>query len=298
VIISEERISNNEHRRTHKKPINWPRAGKLRPGVSAVREAIPIRLPFAISVPHGSHQIPEEIVPTIALSQREILESTDMGAREVFTQLPVMVTLWSRWSRLVVDLNRDSEDHSPRGVVPLKDYHKRNIYKEEAVLNEEEIERRLKKYYWPYHYRLQEAIKNPKIKILFDCHSLAPVGPAGAPDPIKWRKDIVLANNGNRKGEKDLSLLGDITCPSGMLRMMKDVLRESGFSISVNQPYTGGFITTHYGHELIARGKTAVQMEINQQLYVDEEMRHLDRFRLGDVSNTLQKAFREIARRI
>ena len=235
-------------------------------------------------------------MPTIALSQREILESTDMGAREVFTQLPVMVTLWSRWSRLVVDLNRDSRQRDARGVVPEKDYHGREIYKEDTRPEEKEVERRLKAYYWPYHYRLREAIENPEIKILFDCHSLAPVGPGGSPDPMKWRKDIVLANNGNPKGEKDYSL-GDLTCPSGTLHLMKEILRESGFSVSVNQPYTGGFITTHYGHELIARGKMAVQMEINQQLYVDEGTRHLDRFRLGDVSNTLQKAFREIARR-
>jgi N-formylglutamate amidohydrolase len=79
---------------------------------------------------------------------------------------------------------------------------------------------------------------------------------------------------------------------------MKEVLSEWGFSVSVNQPYSGGFITTHYGHELVERGKMTVQMEINQQLYVDDETRQLDRFRLGDAANRLQKVFREIAARI
>jgi N-formylglutamate deformylase len=256
-----------------------------------------MRLPFAVSVPHASYQIPEEISPTLVLTQLHIMEASDLGAREIFASLPVMVTLWSRWSRLVADLNRDSKERGPRGVVPLKDYHGRDIYKEGGLPEDEEVERRLKVYYWPYHYRLQEAIKNPKIKILFDCHSLAPVGPSGAPDPMKWRKDIVLANNGNSRGEKD-PYLGEITCPSNILHMMKEILNESGFSVSVNQPYSGGFITTHYGHELVERGKMAVQMEINQQLYVDDKTRQLDRFRLGEASNRLQKVFREIAGRI
>jgi N-formylglutamate deformylase len=256
-----------------------------------------MRLPFVLSVPHASYQIPEEISPTLAFTQREIMETIDLGTREIFTALPVMVTLWSRWSRLVVDLNRDSKERGPRGVVPLKDYHGRDIYKEGGLPQDEEVERRLKVYYWPYHHRLQEAIKNPKIEILFDCHSLAPMGPSGAPDPMKWRKDIVLANNGNPRGEKDPSQ-GEITCPSNTLQMMKEILNDSGFSVSINQPYSGGFITTHYGHELIKRGKMSVQMEINQQLYVDDETRQMDRFRLGDAANRLQKVFREIAERI
>ena len=256
-----------------------------------------MRLPFAVSVPHASYQIPEKISPTLVLTQPDIMEATDLGAREIFTSLPVMVTLWSRWSRLVVDLNRDSKERGPRGVVPLKDYHGRDIYKEGGLPQDEEVERRLKVYYWPYHHRLQEAIKNPKIEILFDCHSLAPMGPSGAPDPMKWRKDIVLANNGNPRGEKD-PFLGDITCPSNILHMMKEILNESGFSVSVNQPYSGGFITTHYGYELVERGKMAVQMEINQHLYIDDETRQMDRFRVGDAANRLQKVFREIAGRI
>jgi N-formylglutamate deformylase len=256
-----------------------------------------MRLPFVLSIPHASYRIPEEISPTLAFTQREIMETIDLGTREIFTSLPVMVTLWSRWSRLVVDLNRDSEERGPRGVVPLRDYHGRSVYREKDQPEDKEVERRLKAYYWPYHFRLREAIQNPEIKILFDCHSLAPMGPSGAPDPMKWRKDIVLANNGNLRGEKDPSQ-GEITCPSNTLKMMKEILNDSGFSVSINQPYSGGFITTHYGHELIKRGKMSVQMEINQQLYVDDETRQMDRFRLGDAANRLQKIFREIAERI
>ncbi|MBN1831623.1 MAG: N-formylglutamate amidohydrolase [Deltaproteobacteria bacterium] len=256
-----------------------------------------MRLPFAVSVPHASYQIPAEITPTLAFTPGDIMEADDLGAREIFASLPVMVALWSRWSRLVVDLDRDSEERGPRGVVPLKDSHGRNIYKEGGLPEDEEVERRLKVYYRPYHFRLQEAIQDPEIKILFDCHSLAPMGPSGALDPMKWKKDIVLANNGNPRGEKD-PFFGEITCPSNTLQMMKEILNESGFSVSINQPYSGGFITAHYGKKLIEKGKMAVRMEINQELYVDGETRQMDRFRLGDAARRVQKVFREFGERI
>jgi N-formylglutamate deformylase len=73
---------------------------------------------------------------------------------------------------------------------------------------------------------------------------------------------------------------------------------KAGFSVSVNQPYSGGFITTHYGLELVKKGRMAVQIEINQDLYVDSETLQLDRNKLGDIANRLQLIFREIARKI
>jgi N-formylglutamate amidohydrolase len=80
--------------------------------------------------------------------------------------------------------------------------------------------------------------------------------------------------------------------------MVKEVFINGGFSVSVNQPYSGGFITTHYGLELVKRGKMSLQIEINQDLYVDKESLQLDRNRLGEISNRLQQIFRHIAREI
>ena len=164
----------------------------------------------------------------MALTPREILESTDLGAREVFTQLPVTVALWSRWSRLVVDLNRDFRQVDPKGVVPEVDYYGRDIYKEDCRPEESEVKRRLKAYYWPYHNKLKEAIENPEIKVLFDCHSLENIGPPGAPDPLRWRKNIVLGNNGDPRGGPDPAL-GDITCPAETLQMMMRCLSARDF---------------------------------------------------------------------
>jgi N-formylglutamate deformylase len=255
-----------------------------------VRRAL--RLPFVISIPHCSFLIPADIRPAIALSEEEILDCTDIGMREVFGHYPVRTVLRARWSRLVVDLNRSHLQRDSTGVVPEVDYFERKIYKENSNPDDEEVQRRLRKYYWPYHDRLKEAVQDREGKVLFDCHSLSPIGP---PDRLKWRKDIVLGNNGHRNGEA-IGSRGTVTCAPEILLLMKKAFEESGFSVSLNHPYSGGFITTHYGEELIDKGKMAVQIEINQSLYVDNAHLGLGMDKVADVSKRLGQALREIAR--
>jgi len=48
---------------------------------------------------------------------------------------------------------------------------------------------------------------------------------------------------------------------------MKQVFLRAGFSVSINSPYTAGFISTHYAGAFADREKFAVQIEINQDLY-------------------------------
>ena len=256
-----------------------------------------MRLPFVISIPHCSSLIPAEIRPAIALGEEQILDCTDRGTREVFAHYPVRAILWARWSRLVVDLNRSHLQRDSTGVVPEVDYFERRIYKENFEPDDEEVRRRLRRYYRPYHDRLKEAVQDTEIKVLFDCHSLSRIGPPGAPDRLQWRKDIVLGNNGDGKGERGDSR-GTITCAPETLLMMKEVLEESRFSVSVNHPYAGGFITTHYGEELVSKGKMAVQIEINQSLYMGNKDSGLCLDTVSDVSRRLGQALREIARRL
>jgi len=45
-------------------------------------------------------------------------------------------------------------------------------------------------------------------------------------------------------------------------------LRSSGYTLSRNKPYAGGFITEHYGNP--AAGLHAIQLELNRGLYMDE----------------------------
>ena len=225
-------------------------------------------LPFAITLPHCSDRIPSDIKSTLMLDDTQIMDSVDLGAAEIFGHMPAEAVLSASWCRLVVDLNRDHRQQGQSGVVPRFDYEGRSVYLPGSGPDEKELARRLDRYYFPFHRKLAEQLSRTDIKGLLDCHSMNPVGPGQAPDAGMRRKDIVLSNNGNGMGEVDPAL-GEVTCPGPIMREMKALLENEGFSVSLNKPYTGGFITRHYGPKLMPGGGVAVQMEVNQGMYVD-----------------------------
>ena len=226
-----------------------------------------------------------------------MVDSVDVGAREIFGSLPAERVLCAPWSRLVVDLNRSPDQRDAKGLVALVDYHGRSVYGPHSTPDEKEIEDRLTAYYQPYHRQLQKALKMALIKGLLDCHSLKGIGPPEAPDAGKKRKDIILGNNGGPAGEIN-PVRGETTCASALLNFMKQVFEEKGFSVSLNVPYAGGFIAAHYGRTLVANGKMALQIEINQDLYVDPLTEKIIPQKAADVRSGIFKCLEEIGRAI
>jgi N-formylglutamate deformylase len=254
-----------------------------------------VKLPFVISIPHCSGRIPDPIKAALAISNDDIDDSVDWGTREIFGSLHAADILWAQWSRLVVDLNRDPERRDEKGVIARLDYSGRAVYRPGMAPIGSGIDERLREYYWPYHLRLREVLAQGHIKGLFDGHSLNGVGPSEAPDAGRKRKDIVLSNNGDHNGEATSSL-GLTTCPVEILHVMRQVFVSAGFSVSLNNPYTAGFITTHYGRILAERGKFAVQVEINQDLFTEPGTVKIVPEKLAAAGAQIRGCFDDIAR--
>jgi N-formylglutamate deformylase len=137
----------------------------------------------------------------------------------------------------------------------------------------------------------------PHIRGVIDCHSVSGIGPSEAPDAGRKRKDIILSNNGDPLG-KMTPVLGKTTCPSELLNLMKQVFLRAGFSVSINNPYTAGFISTHYAEAFADREKFAVQIEINQDLYAGPGAGKVAPGRLADIRSEVHGCFYEIAEMI
>ncbi len=251
--------------------------------------------PFVISLPHCSYLIPDEMRTALALSDSEVKKSADTGTKEIFGFLPARIVLKAECSRLLVDLNRGFLQKGHKGVVAQVDYHGRYIYNPSYIPSEIEVKKRLNRYYFPFHKRLNKALDIPDIKGLFDCHSLDGVGPTEAPDPGGKRKDIILGNNGDDNGNP-LPVLGDTTCTLKILHLVKEAFEKSGFSVSINHPYAGGFITTYYGQRLVREGKFALQIEINQDLYMDLSGKGPDPGKLDETKRVILQLFQKLAK--
>ncbi len=252
-------------------------------------------LPLVLSIPHGSSRIPPGLEQDLALSPRQIGEAVDQGTLEIFGDLPVAACLRSPVSRLVVDLNRSPQDQGEKGLVALYDYHGRPIFRPGREPAPREIQRRLREYYRPYHQELAAALELPGIKGLMDCHSLDGLGPAGAPDPGRRRAGVVLGNGGGPDGGP-LPGRGEPTCPPRLLAVMRDAFLEVGIGVSLNRPYSGGYITRHYGALLRKRGLWAVQVELNKDLFCRGPDHQPDPRALARTRRRLARALEIIAR--
>lgn len=241
-----------------------------------------MKLPFVISIPHCSGRIPDEIRARMILSDREILDAVDIGTSEIFGPLDAWTVLQARWCRLVADLNRSSDSRGEKSVAALTDYQGRRVFHAGEEPDENEIESRVKMYHLPYHQSLAQAFKKSGVKVLFDCHSLEGTAPADAPDAGRKRADIILSNCGDRQGEpgeKDAA----VTCPAQTLVKIRSAFENQGFSVSLNDPYKGGYITRHYGRQARKTGKVCVQIEINQDLFTDSDKARPDSVKIEEV---------------
>jgi N-formylglutamate amidohydrolase len=116
---------------------------------------------------------------------------------------------------------------------------------------------RIERLYKPFHGALASLIDSTARRfgaaMLIDCHSM-PSSSTGYVGP--QRPDFVL---GDRFGA---------SCDGRMTRFLREELTALGYTVHLNRPYAGGYITEYYGRP--QRGLHALQIEINRALYLNE----------------------------
>lgn len=224
-------------------------------------------LPFILSIPHCGVHIPPELRASIALSDQAIAESEDFGTREIFAQLPALDVIAAHWSRLVVDLNRPPHQYDAKGVVALADYFGRRIFHAGREPDEAAVKLWVARFHKPYYDRLAQMLRQADCIGLIDCHSLNGTGPPDAPDSGRKRRDVILSNNGDPEGRL-VPGQGPLSCTTEVISRAADAFASQGFSVALNTPYRGGHITRYYGGRLRAAGRFAMQIEMNQDLYM------------------------------
>jgi N-formylglutamate amidohydrolase len=174
-------------------------------------------------------------------------------------------------SRFVCDMNRDPDDVSPqavpdhprpgngdgRGFIWTVTTDGRTALARPLTL---EAWRRRQAVHAAYHGAIVEALALAKrhfgFAVLLDGHSMPSVGRAGHTDTGRARAEVV---PGDRDGT---------SCAPALSRLVKDHFEADGFTVAFNDPYRGGFITTHHGRP--NDDVHAIQIELRRDLYMDE----------------------------
>lgn len=241
------------------------------------------RVPLVFSSPHSGRAYPAAFLAASKLDAQAIRRSEDSFVDELFAQAPHhgAPLLKALFPRAFVDPNREPYELDPAMFVePLPKFVNRRSPRVAAGLGTiarvvasgaeiyscklsfAEACDRIERCYRPYHEALEDLINQTRVKfgtcILVDCHSMPSIG-----GPME--------NDAGRRRQVDF-ILGDAhgrACNRSLTGLVEDTLREMGYTVVRNAPYSGGFITRNYGRP--ETGVHALQIEINRSLYMDEK---------------------------
>ena len=221
------------------------------------------RQPFALYIPHGGVETPEELSGLVVSTREDMREDIDHLTREIFSVPDGMVAAQISFeiARTFVDLNRHPDawgaDHADGVVKSLTHLH-RPVFS--RFPTRATVEGMLERLYQPYHQWLAARTRDPEVVLLLDCHSMAPASLSGSPDrPGRSRP---LFNLGHR---------GGASAPLPLVQSLREVMAEV-YQIPLDEvridcPFNGGYITQTY-HSPTSH---AIQIEFNRAFYLGEE---------------------------
>lgn len=209
--------------------------------------------PILILVPHGGVTVPEEFTRFATVKDFDLLYCADTSANEIFNfGKKVTATVSTKISRLFVDVDRyhlELPAVTPDGVIKKKMSNGKYVFKRGVIPDEIAITNILKRYYFPYHRKIEDILETKKISLILDCHTMMPVGPPDAPDADRPRPLITVGNNCKEEGNTRK------TCSDGLAAAFLDNMKRQ-FSdekvtvaerFTINSPALTGHIMTQYG---------------------------------------------------
>jgi len=238
-------------------------------------------LPLVVSSPHSGSNYPPQFLAASRLDPLMLRRSEDSFVDEIFACAPELGAplLRALFPRAFVDPNREpyeldpsmfdgplpnyANTRSPRVAAGLGTIAKvvangAEIYRQKLPLGE--AMERIRTHYYPYHRSLTSLVEETRRRfgycILLDCHSMPSTVAAQDTSVFKQRLDFVV---GDCHGT---------SCSPNLMEVAVETLSRAGFRVSRNKPYSGGFVTRHYGRP--DEGVHALQIEINRALYMDE----------------------------
>lgn len=231
-------------------------------------------LPVLVEVPHAGLAVPDEARALLTVDDRVVLRDSDTWVDQVFRDVVAQgaTLLAARFSRFVVDLNRDETDHDPASVAgsahPRGAAPRGVIWREcsdgtpalRRALTPEEFSRRIARYHRPYHRALSLELEDLRARhgaaVLLCAHSMPSTGRSHLAQAPRRRADVVPGTRGRS------------TASGALIDAVELHFRGAGLSVRHDDPYRGGATTQRYGRP--AAGVHAIQLELNRDLYMDE----------------------------
>ncbi|MGB5939575.1 MAG: N-formylglutamate deformylase [Rhodanobacter sp.] len=244
--------------------------------------------PLLISLPHDGSFIPDDIAARMRPAARRAPD-TDWHVGRLYEPLARALgasVLKPRLSRYVVDLNRPVDGHAlypgqrETGLVPLLGFDGEPLYQDGGEPDAAEIQQRVNDCWRPYHQAIAQELARLCAEhgraVLWEGHSI--------------RSRVPMLFEG-RLPDFNLGTAAGASCtPALQARLQTCLESQSQFGFAVNGRFKGGYITRHYGTP--ATGVQAVQLELAQLNYMDEESFAYDEAKAPAVQDLIGRMLR------
>lgn len=246
--------------------------------------------PVLVNVPHAGTRVPAMLAGRFTPTAAD-LPDTDWHVHRLYgfvgeLGVGLMTAVHSRY---VIDLNRPPGDealYSTRGtgLVPIETFAGHAVYVAGAAPGADEVQARIKAYWQPYHAALLAELDRLRSQhghaILLDAHSIRSEVPA----LFDGRLPVLnLGSNGGRSAGRGLI--------DACVRVLGS---DPRWDLVVDGRFKGGYITRHYGrpHQQVH----ALQLEMAQRAYMDEDSRAATQASMRDIRGLLQRLVSALAK--
>tara|TARA_B100001778_G_scaffold187211_1_gene154179 strand:+ start:89 stop:955 length:867 start_codon:yes stop_codon:yes gene_type:complete len=236
---------------------------------------------IVLTSPHSGSFYPEFFKKELNLSISKVRTIEDVKVDKILNGLNEnnFDILTTDCPRSLIDLNRSKLDIDPsmfynlpkniefvnikskHGIgLFLKNIDESNIMYNKKIdwLTRDEL---IKKIYEPWHNKLSEILKSKynahKNYLLIDVHSFGS-------HRENENYDFIISDNFSKSAQNKF------------VYFLKDLMEKNGFKVSLNYPYSGGYIVKNYSNKEL--DKNVIQIEINKKLYLNNDLEINDKF--------------------
>ena len=235
--------------------------------------------PLLVSVPHDGRHLPPDIAAQMTATGLS-LPDTDWHVARLYEFVKGMGAsmLVARYSRYVVDLNRPADDEAlypgqlATGLCPRQTFDGQALYAGDVTID---MAARVERFWQPYHDKIRATLAELRQAhgraLLWDAHSIASHVPA------LFDGELPVLNIGT---------FGGRSCDESIATTVMKVARDSPYEAVRDARFKGGYITRHYGDP--AGGVHAMQLELAQRAYMNEQTGEYDEVRASQLGDTLR----------